>query len=394
MHIILLPGFQNGLRIRNRHARKPIYDVDHEILLQRLRFNYGLGQPILSWLHSYITNRTQCVRCNNDKSSVSVVVSGVPQGSVLGPLLFLLYTAELLQVIQARNLSGHGYADDTQIYGSCKPSDVAALRSNMLHCIEDVAAWTSSNRLKLNPAKTEFMWSATDRMQHYIDKAPFVIDGVSIEPLMKVQLLGVTLDSNLSMNSHVSRTISNCFYQLRKLKSIRRSLPTEATKTLISSLVFSRCDNQNGLFVGVAQKQIDRLQQILNASARLIYGGTKRDHITPLLRDKLHWLRFRQRIAYKLCLIAYKAQRERSPAYIRELIVPAPRSAARARLRSARTDIQLLACPRVRNNYGERGFSFAGPSAWNSLSLATRLSPTLESFKAALKTELFAASYP
>ena len=87
---------------------------------------------------------------------------------------------------------------------------------------------------------------------------------------MKVQLLGVTLDSDLSMNSHVSKTISSCFYQLRRLKSIRRSLPMEAIKTLISALVFSRCDNQNGLFVGVAQKQIDRLQQILNASARLV----------------------------------------------------------------------------------------------------------------------------
>ena len=117
---------------------------------------------------------------------------------------------------------------------------------------------------------------------------------------MKVQLLGVTLDSDLSMSSHVSKTISSCFYQLRRLKSIRRPLPMEKTKTLINALVFSRCDNQNGLFDEVAQKQIDRLQQILNASDRLIYGGTKRDHITPLLRDKLHWLRFRQRITYKL----------------------------------------------------------------------------------------------
>ena len=139
---------------------------------------------------------------------------------------------------------------------------------------------------------------------------------------------------------------------------------------------------------------MDRLQQILNASARLIYGGTKRDQVTSLLRDKLHWLRFRQRITYKLCLTAYKAMREKSPAYIRELIVPASRNSARARLRSARTDTQTLTCPRVRHNYGERGFSFAGPSAWNMLSLVMRQSPSLECFKSALKTELFAQSYP
>ena len=205
--------------------------VDHDILLQRLRCNYGLSEPILSWLQSYITGRTQFVRCNTDRSSVSVVLSGVPQGSVLGPLLFLLYTAELLQVIQANNFCGHAYADDIQIYGSCKPSNVAALRTNMMRCVADVTAWTASNRLKLNPEKAEFMWCATSRMQHHIDKSPFVIGGVPIGPQTKVQLLGVTFDSDFSMNSHVRTTISSCFYQLRRLKSIRRFLPMEATKT-------------------------------------------------------------------------------------------------------------------------------------------------------------------
>ena len=83
-------------------------------------------------------------------------------------------------------------------------------------------------------------------------------------------------------------------------------------------------------------------------------------------------------LRYKLCLTAYKAMRERSPAYIRELIIPVSRAAARARLRSARTDTLTLVCSRVHHNYGERGFSFAGPSAWNSLSLATRQMPSLD----------------
>ena len=212
---------------------------------------------------------------------------------------------------------------------------------------------------------------------------------------MKIQLLGVMLDSDLSMNSHVSRTVSTCFYQLRRLKSIRRSLPLEATQSLVSSLVFSRCDNQNALFAGIAQKQIDRLQRIINASAKLICGGARTDHVTPLLRDKLHWLRFRQRITYKLCLTVYKALHQRSPVYIRFLVVPVQRNAATARLRSAGPNSQgLLVVPRVRRNYGERGFAYAGPAAWNSLTLETRLAPTIESFKTKLKTELFLLSYP
>jgi hypothetical protein len=235
-------------------------------------------------------------------------------------------------------------------------------------------------------------------MQHHINHSPFVISNATIEPQMKVQLLGVVLDSDMSMRSHVSRTVSSCFYQLRRLKSIRRSLPIEASKTLVSALVFSRCDNQNGLLAGIAQKQIDRLQRILNASARLIYGGSRTDHVTPLLRDKLHWLRFQQRITYKLCLTVYKALHVnvKSPAYIRQLLVPVSRNAVAARLRSAnKPDAHVtLVCPRVRRNYGECGFSVAGPAAWNSLSLSTRSATTLELFKTKLKTELFIKSYP
>ena len=191
--------------------------------------------------------------------------------------------------------------------------------------------------------------------------------------------------------------MSTCFYQLRRLKSIRRSLPIEATKSLVSALVFSRCDNQNALFAGIAIKQVNRLQAVLNASAKLIHGGTRSNHVTPLLRDKLHWLRFQQRITYryKLYLTVYKALHTRSPSYIKELVVHAPRSAATARLRSAaRPDAQVtLACPRVRRNYGECSFSFAGPATWNQLSASTRLAPTLELFKSMLKTELFKQSY-
>jgi len=142
----------------------------------------------------------------------------------------------------------------------------------MLQCIDSVTSWTTSNRLKLNPDKTEFMWCSTSRMNHNMDQSNFVIGNASIEPRVKVQWLGVTLDSDPSMNSHVSRTIGACFYQLRRPKSIRCSLPISATRTSVSAFVLSRCDNHNGLFAGVTNKRIGRLQPILNASAKLIYG--------------------------------------------------------------------------------------------------------------------------
>jgi len=108
--------------------------------------------------------------------------------------------------MKVHGLHAHGYEDDTQVYGSCRPCDSPALRIDILKCIDSVTAWTTSNRLKLNPVKTEFMWCATSRMQHHIDRSNFVIGNASIEPRVRVQLLGVVLDCDLSMSSHVSRT--------------------------------------------------------------------------------------------------------------------------------------------------------------------------------------------
>jgi hypothetical protein len=284
---------------------------------------------------------------------------------------------------------GHFYADDSQIYSSCHPQDSANLKTAMLRCIDDVSSWMASNRLQLNPAKTEFMWCSTTHQRSLINPNPFVVNGVSIDATKSAKVLGVTIDCDLSMSSHVSHTVSSCFYQLRRLKSIRRSLPMQAAATLVNSFVISRVDYCNGLLAGITNRQCDRLQFILNASARLLYGGSRYSHVTPLLRDKLHWLRFRQRISYKLCLTVYKALNHSSPAYICELVKPAAR--LNRCLRS--DDANWVMHPVPKRKFGEKGFSVAGPSAWNGLPAHIRKSDSLMAFKSQLKTYLYTKSF-
>jgi len=131
--------------------------VDHSILLQHLQTTFGIHDAAHRWFRSYLSGRYQYVRRGSVRSSVIELICGVPKGSVLGPILFVLYTADLVQLIEAFGLSPHLYADDTQVYGSCAPTALALFASQISECVDAVAAWMKSNRLQLNPAKTEVL---------------------------------------------------------------------------------------------------------------------------------------------------------------------------------------------------------------------------------------------
>jgi hypothetical protein len=361
--------------------------VDHTILIQRLTLDFGMPVSVVSWISSYLTQRTQRIKCAGVLSTAHSMDCGVPQGSVLGPLLFILYTSGLQNLIQARGMKNHFYADDSQIYASCKSYDSSVLKASMIDCIKDVSGWMSSNRLKLNPTKSEFMWCVAERQHPPSDIGPFVIDGVSIDTSKSLKILGLSIDCDLTLTTHINRTVSSCFYQLRRLKSIRRSLPLAAAKTLVNAFVVSRIDYCNGVLAGITQRQCDRMQSILNASAKLIFGGSRFDHVTPLLRDKLHWLRFRQRIKFKLCMMVYKSMHHAAPAYITELVVPISHSESARRLRSSSSNkvVQRYS----KKKLGERGFSVFGPSTWNSLPDDVRMSDSINTFSSKLKSILF-----
>jgi len=362
--------------------------IDHGSLIERLRHRYGITGDVLGWMTTYLTGQTQAVYFNGEFSTTTVVTCGIPQGSVLGPLNFILYSADVLQVIAIHGFSVHGYADDLQIYDSGYPLQSASLISRLSKCVEDVNDWMARNRLCLNPSKTELIWLGSARQLHHCPMGPQSIAGVWITPAMKVRDLGLVIDADLSMTSHVDNIIRICYFHIRQLRAIRRSLTTESTQALVRAFVHSRLDYCNGALAGLPGYAYKRLQAVLRSAARLCLRLPSFASVSDAMRRDLHWLNFPNRVTYKLCTMAYMCQHEMAPVYLRRYCVPTMTIMGRAQLRSAST--RVLSVPRTRTvKFSRSGFYFAGPSAWNSLPVRLRQLSTFEAFKKDLKTYLF-----
>ena len=145
--------------------------VDHDILLQRLQASFGVVSVACDRFWSYLTGRVQFVCQGSSKSTTVVLRFGVPRGSVLRPLLFILYTANLITLIEGFGFWPHAYTDDTQVQGSCLPDSADQLQLNLSACLADVSDWMHANWLQLNTSKTEIVWCTTSCQQHRLPAA-------------------------------------------------------------------------------------------------------------------------------------------------------------------------------------------------------------------------------
>jgi len=186
---------------------------------------------------------------------------------VLGPILFILYVTDLATLVESHGLTPHQYADDTQIYGSCLPSHVDDLSSTLSGCVNDVADWMQSNRLQLNAGKTELLWCTTSRRQNRLPTATLTVGSATVAPVSSVRDLGIFVDSDLVMHTHVCRAVSRCFAALRQLCSICHLVSATVFQSLVTALVLSRLDYGNGALVGLPTHLLRRLQSVQNAAA-------------------------------------------------------------------------------------------------------------------------------
>jgi hypothetical protein len=284
------------------------------------------------------------------------------------------------------------FADDKQLYRSGKITEIDNIRHHLCHCITEVRDWCASRRLQLNALKTELQWfgsRANLRKLSSTDLTLSVGDDV-IKPVTVVRNLGVYLDAELTMKQHISRIVSSCFFQLRRLRQIRRSAGEEVTKRLVTALVLSRLDYCNAALAGLPESTTRPLQRVQNAAARLITNARSRDHITPVLM-RLHWLPIQSRIVYKLCLQMHLIHTNQCPDYMADMVKLIAASSSRPGLRSA--SHLLYRKPALKTKFGERAFSHAGPAAWNNLPDYIQSELNTNSFKKQLKTYLFTSAF-
>jgi hypothetical protein len=342
----------------------------------------------LDWFSSFLNERKLVVTFNSVTSRSCTIDSGVPQGSVLGPLLFVLYTADVQNIAHRWGFDIQSYADDTQLLGHCKPDSINNLADQLVGCVNDIDRWMSSNFLKLNSDKTQLLMLGTRYRLKNINVNPIHINGSVILLQHSVVDLGVTIDSELTMQPYIKIIAKSCFYQLRQLWSIRKCISTNVAKTLVQSFVCSKIDYCNSVLYGVSQTNLRCLQSVLNGAARLVARRRKYDHISDAMRVDLHWLPISQRIEFNICTYVYKCIHGLAPSYLMNYCTGVSSHGGRSRLRSAANGDLIV--PRFKSTLGARGFAIAGPKLWNSLPSSLR-DPILsfEVFGNVLKTHLF-----
>ena len=364
--------------------------VDHAILLKRLKSTFGIQGMVIQWFQSYLSNRTVRISIENTLSDKIKLDCSLPQGSKLGPRLYSDYTQPLGNLLRLLPLLFHCYADDSGLFKQISLASPTTQKNSTvdlsrgINCIQN---WTTNNRLKLNPTKTEFMAACSARNRSKVTIPELEVGDSAIKSTKSLKSLGVIVDQSLSMENQMSGIIRTCMYYLNWIRKIRPYLTVDATKTLVQCYIISRIDYCNALLVSLPKTHLSRLQKVMNIAARLIFQKPRDYSINELLK-KLHWLKVEDRIAFKVLCLTWQSLNNSAPSYISCLLIP--HNPVR-HLRSSQS--HDLCVPKSRTTYGDRAFRHSAPVLWNSIPTAIRKQSSLPSFKQKLKTHFFRKSY-
>ena len=354
--------------------------IDHKILIQRLQDEYNITGDALQLIKSYLSDRTFSTIINQTTSSKRQLRYGVPQGSLLGPLLYILYTKNIEIIIKNHQLNCQMYADDCQLYSSFTNSTLSETEIKIKTCLKEIENWMNKNFLKLNPNKTVIkVFSAKPTI--YNDFKIFTPSDSNY-----ITLLGVNINNNLGLQSFISKKVRTCLFHLRNFYNIRKNLDRPTRIRLVISQIISTLDYCNIVLIASTEKDLKPLRLTMNRAVRFIFGLRLREHITPFYK-KLHLLPIKERVKFKACSTAHKVFYGSAPNYLIEQFNKfIPSTQINLRTTTGRDDF-MFSCDL--NTVKSKNLMSIIKVKWNSLPCELRKCASFPLFKSKLKTLIY-----
>ena len=358
---------------------KAFDSINHNILLAKLE-DVGVSSTCLAWFKSYLSERYQAVRINSTLSEKLPVVSGVPQGSILGPLLFSIYVNDLPSA--AKKCSSESYVDDTKLLLSFRINDSNTALTDLNEDLIRMRNWCFDNLLLLNPDKTKLMVYGSRQMLAKLPDFRLSLLGKELTPASSVKDLGVKFDPILSFDNHILSTVSSCKSSLCQINRAKHVFSKNLLITVINALVFSKLYYCSSLWSNTSCSNLSRLQGVQNFAARVVSNRRKFDHITPILKE-LRWFPVKSHLYSRDALLAFKCMNDCAPAYLSSQFKTRGEVSGRDTRNTKQLDVPLY-----RSTAGQRTFHYRTVTLWNNINPDLKLCKSIPSFKTKLKREL------
>ena len=358
---------------------KRAFDTVKYVLLIRKLSMYGFGEKEIAWFTDYFFGREQCVCINNACSDFKPVTTGVPQGSLLGPLLFTLFIDDLCKIDFDNSTKVCLYADDTAVF--VRGTNPIQISNTLQEEIDKICNWLQKNCLALNIKKTKCMIiGSKGRVKN--SRLDLYQNGVSIEQVDSFKYLGVMIDSYLKWDTHITMVRSKVARAIGRVHRLKHLLPKRILLLLYYSLVLPHLDYCNVIWGRTTQTNLQKLQTLQNRYARMILNA---EFLTPhkQMLQTLHWQSVTQRIQYNTGLMMYKIMNDLAPAYLQSLV-------EKREVQNKIVTRYALACPlliqKPRTDYYKKSFHYQGSLLWNNLPDCVRSSHSLVQYKKHIKS--------